>query len=184
MKNQQMESRLNDDIRLFISQCQTLCLATASEDGELCSSYAPFSYDDKGFYILVTDIAQHGKNLKNSESAAVLIVEDEVKSQQIFARVRVTYSVKVSAVVPNSSEWRQAINDLSFRHGEMIKSLSELSDFTLYSLKPTSGRFVKGFAKAYELSGEGLFKNKIEHLKDGHVRRDSHSSSSINNHVA
>jgi hypothetical protein len=46
-----------------------------------------------------------------------------------------------------------------------------MSDFKLFKLNPTSGRFVKGFAKAYSLAGNSLAGEEVSHMTDGHKKR-------------
>ena len=46
--------------------------------------------------------------------------------------------------------------------GELMQTLRMLTDFQLIRLKPNSGLFVKGFGKAYEISGEKM--DQLSHV--------------------
>jgi putative heme iron utilization protein len=61
---------------------------------------------------------------------------------------------------------------LAERLGERPRNLSRLADFRLFRLKPQSGRYVKGFGKAYTLEGGTLATATINHLREGHRKRE------------
>ena len=70
-----------------------------------------------------------------------------------------------------SDDWATGIDCLAGRFGKRIHDLSSLSDFKLFKLSPTEGRYVRGFAKAYQLTGAGFFGEELVHLRDGHGHR-------------
>ncbi|THF70014.1 MAG: heme utilization protein HutZ, partial [Methylophaga nitratireducenticrescens] len=39
-------------------------------------------------------------------------------------------------------------------------------------LKPKGGRYVKGFGKAYQIDGGTLAGENLQHLRDGHTKRE------------
>jgi putative heme iron utilization protein len=51
-------------------------------------------------------------------------------------------------------EFSEFIGKLKERHGNVIDTLSALSDFKLYELTPVSGRYVKGFGQAYKVDAQ------------------------------
>ena len=46
--------------------------------------------------------------------------------------------------------------------GQIMKILRTLPDFNLLCLKPFSGKFIKGFGMAYEISGQNM--DKLSHI--------------------
>jgi putative heme iron utilization protein len=46
--------------------------------------------------------------------------------------------------------------------GNFIDVIEPLQDFHLFQINPQSGRFIRGFGQAYELTGPGL--NEIKHI--------------------
>ncbi|QSR37037.1 heme utilization protein HutZ [Marinobacterium iners] len=72
-----------------------------------------------------------------------------------------------------SPAWEEGIKILSARLGSRIDNLSQLSDFKLFKLIPQSGRYVKGFGRAFTLEGAGTQGMGVSHLRDGHKRRES-----------
>lgn len=172
MKNKAMEARLNNEVMDFIESRRSLQLATLLEDGSPFASYAPFAVGDECLYVLLSEIAVHGHNLQRDSRASVLIVEDEDTAGELFARIRVNYSMKAELQAYGSPAWRIGIDCLVSRHGERSKNLSELQDFKLFRLVPQGGRYVKGFGKAYTLAGQTLSGQAVEHLREGHKPRD------------
>jgi len=166
-KQERVHNRIGPEIQEFKQQCKTLQMATLT-DGMPHVSYAPFTYNKDGFYILVSDIAQHGQNLKRSKNVSIMLIEDESNSKQLYARRRLTFDTTAKLIEKSSSVGQQAIADLSLRFGDIIDNLANLKDFNLYQLTPEKGRFVKGFGKAFDLSGADMI--DIVHLKEGHVK--------------
>lgn len=173
MKNTAMQDRLEDEIIEFVSSRKSLQLASITEEGEPFSSYAPFAIGQDCLYVLLSDIAVHAKNLKAHAKASVLIVEDEDTAGELFARIRVNYTMRVEHIGVDSEGWEEGISTLEARLGERSRNLSELSDFNLFKLVPKRGRYVKGFGKAYSFIGEALVGTAMDHMRDGHVKRAS-----------
>jgi putative heme iron utilization protein len=177
MKNKAMEARLTDELKNFITSRRTLFLSTIDDNNHPYASYAPYALGEDCIYVLLSDIALHGINLRNTPKAGVLIVEDETEAQTIFARIRVNYQV-TSTLIPFDAgeEYDKAINCLYQRQGKRIHHLSELSDFNLFKLTPIGGRYVKDFGRAYTIASNTLIGDSIDHLKDGHKPRTSKPS--------
>ena len=164
-------SALETEIADFIKSRRSLQLATLGEDGIPYASYAPFAFSDNGFYILISEIAVHAKNLQLNPSASAMIIEDEDSASELFARMRVSYQLEATLIEVDTPAWTKGVETLVERQGKLINHLSQHADFKLFELTPTKGRFVKGFGRAYALKGTGLLDNSIEHLRDGHVKR-------------
>lgn len=173
MKNTAMQTRLEDEIIDFISSRKTLNLASLNEDGTPYSSYAPFAIGDNCLFILISEIAIHGINLQKNRDISVLIVEDEQSAESIFARIRINYKMQAELLDYDSEQWHQGLEILQQRQGEMIKGLSQHSDFKLFKLIPVSGRYIKGFGKAYAFEGQSLNGLSMNHLRDGHIKRNN-----------
>ncbi len=172
MKNKAMEKRLSDELKTFLQSRQTLHLSTLDENGHPYASYAPYAIGDNCLYVLLSDIAVHGENLKNNDKAAVLIVEDESEAQTIFARIRVNYQVIAEYIPFDAGEiYNTGIAYLCNKQGERIHALRKMNDFNLFKLTPQGGRYVKDFGRAYSIAGCSLTGENIEHLRDGHRPR-------------
>lgn len=165
-KQQRLQGRLGPEIAEFRQQCQTLQLATVDEAGQPNVSYAPFVMHDKAYYILISQIARHARNLLAQPKVSLMLVEDEAQAKSIFARKRLTFDASVQMVARDTEQWQQVIVLLTERFGEIVTGLSNLEDFVLFQLTPQQGLFVKGFGQAFQVSGEDLV--DFVHLTEGH----------------
>ncbi|MEM6484796.1 MAG: pyridoxamine 5'-phosphate oxidase family protein [Pseudomonadota bacterium] len=177
-----LEEQLNIEISEFISNRHSLQLASVSSDGEPFASYAPFAADEDSFWVVLSDIAVHGKNFLGDDRGSVLIIEDESTADELFARRRVSYQVRADAPDVDSESWNRGVALLEARHGRMPRMLSELDDFRVFRLSPTSGRYVKGFGAAYSLSAGTLGRAQVEHLLDGHRSRQASPANETGEH--
>lgn len=173
MKNKAMELRLSDELENFLHSRMTLHLSSLDQEGHPYASYAPFAIGEDCLYVLLSDIAVHGINLRQNPKAAVLIVEDESEAQTIFARIRVNYQVMASHIPHDSgADYEAAVECLYQRQGERIHNLSKMTDFNVFKLTPLGGRYVKDFGRAYSIAGNSLVGENLEHLRDGHKPRE------------
>ncbi len=164
MKNKAMQSRLKAEVMEFIHCHKSLQLASNDADGAPHASYAPFAVGDNCLYVLLSELASHGVNLQRDARASVLIIEDEATAANMFARVRVNYSMRAEQVQRDSATWQAGIASLVDRFGEFPGQLTQLQDFSLFRLVPTGGRYIKGFGRAYKLPGNTLAGDDLQHL--------------------
>ncbi len=147
----------------------SLVLATVGNNGLPNVSYAPFVNDEYGnFYIYVSGLSEHTTKLLTNPLASILLIEDEVRAKQIFARKRITYQCRIDLVERNDEDYETVLNAMSARFGNVVNILRALPDFYLFRLSPVAGRFVTGFGKAYELSGENL--TQLVHIGVDQIR--------------
>ena len=165
-KNQRLRDKLLPEIESFKAERSTLQLATQDAAGLPNASYAPFALADDGFYILVSELARHGTNLKESSSVSVMLLEDESEAKTVFARKRLTFDAVAELVARDSELFTKGVAALSERFGEMIDNLSQLKDFNLFKLNPQQGLYVKGFGQAFCLTGSELL--DVNWKRDGH----------------
>ncbi|OOV87302.1 HugZ family protein [Oceanospirillum linum] len=170
-KQQKLAVKINRDVMDFIESRKSLFLSSIQPDGKPYASYAPFAIGDECLYVLLSEIALHAINLQHNPEASVLIAQDEDSAKELFARIRVNYSVNAELLETDSAAWSEGVDILEARLGERIRNLSQLSDFRLFRLKPQGGRFVKGFGAAYTLVGNSLAGEDVNHLREGHKKR-------------
>ncbi|MEM0953759.1 MAG: pyridoxamine 5'-phosphate oxidase family protein [Pseudomonadota bacterium] len=168
-----METRLNQEVIDFISSRRSLQIASLGEDGIPFASYAPFAIGDNCLYVILSDIAIHGINLSQHPDASVLIIEDEDTAGELYARLRVNYTVRAQQLEYDSQDWTTGMDALTGRFGDRPRHLGEHTDFRMFKLTPTRGRYVKGFGKAYTLAGETLAGEVVDHLREGHQSRSA-----------
>ena len=161
-----LQNRLGPEIQEFKAQVKTLMLATIDNDGMPNVSYAPFVIHNGEYKVFISTIARHARNLQENPKVSLMLIEDESKSRQIFARRRLSFDASVRVITREEAEWEESIQALKNRHGELMDELVKLKDFHLFSFKPTKGLFVKGFGQAFEVSDEDLV--SFVHLVEGH----------------
>lgn len=168
VKQERLQGRLGPEIQEFRQERRTLQLATVDADGRPNVSYAPFVQNQDGYFVLISEIARHARNLQVNPSVSIMMIEDEGGSKQLFARKRLTFDAVAKVVARDSEQWNQVIAQLQERFGEIIDGLSQLQDFVLFNFKPEHGLFVKGFGQAYQVSGDDLV--DFVHLQEGHKK--------------
>ncbi|PQJ64148.1 heme utilization protein HutZ [Vibrio chagasii] len=168
VKQERLQGRLGPEIKEFRQERRTLQLATVDEEGRPNVSYAPFVQNQEGYFVLISDIARHARNLKANPQVSLMMIEDEESSKQLYARKRLTFDAQASVVERETELWTQVIGQMQERFGEIIDGLSQLQDFSLFKLKAENGLFVKGFGQAYQVSGDDLV--DFVHLQEGHKK--------------
>ena len=140
------------EVESFLETFQTLVMASITPEGEPHASTAPYVRMESDFYILISTVAQHGRNLLVNPNVSLLFVEDESQCIQPFARKRVTIEANATEIMREDDFFERVIVLLKDRFdSELITSLSQMGDFHLFKLSPKSGSVVMGFGKAYRL---------------------------------
>lgn len=152
-------------IQELINSTKTLILATLDADNRPTASYAPYVYWGKSFYILVSFMAKHTRNLRDRKKVSLMLIEDESATRQIYARDRITIDSEAELVATNTTEYTEVLTALQQRHGKIVEVLSNLEDFVLFRLKPQQGNYVNGFGSAYFVDAD---LQVIEHRKGAH----------------
>ncbi|OIN28986.1 heme utilization protein HutZ [Vibrio barjaei] len=166
VKQERLQGRLGPEIKEFRQERKTIQLATVDEEGRPNVSYAPYVQNQDGYFVLISQIARHARNLEKNPNVSLMMIEDESDSKQLFARKRLTFDAVASIVERDTEQWQAVIAQMQDRFGEIIDGLSQLQDFILFNLKAEQGLFVKGFGQAYQVSGDDLV--DFVHLQEGH----------------
>lgn len=141
----------------LINSVRTVVLGTVSAEGIPNVNYAPFVIDEaKNIYIFVSKLSVHTSNLQANNRASVMLIEDENKTKQIFARRRLTYSCSASYVEKNSKEWENIANRFDQKFGNIIYIFRNLPSFNIIKFTPYEGLFVMDFGAAYQIYDRDL----------------------------
>ncbi|WP_174525200.1 pyridoxamine 5'-phosphate oxidase family protein, partial [Chryseobacterium cucumeris] len=92
-------------VKELIESTKSVILATVDAEGNPNSSYAPFVQVENTFYILVSFMAKHTKNLSEGRKTSVMFIEDESATKQIYARERLTLEASTSQIERDSETW-------------------------------------------------------------------------------
>ena len=137
----------------LLDEYRTGSLATVSVSGLPQASYVPVARDGQRFLIFVSELSEHTANLRETGHASLMLIEDEGRSDQLFARNRVTFSGPVHAITRPGADWDAAALVYGARFGKLFNMLSGLKDFHMFSLVPEDVRLVVGFGAAYQVTG-------------------------------
>ena len=156
----------------LLSNMKSIMLSTVDKDNLPNASYAPSVIDDDGnFFIYISKLSKHTRNLLQKNEVSIMIIEDESHSDNLFARKRFTIKAESINIERDSDEWIEKIDLMENKFGESISYLRNLTDFFMFKLTPASGLLVYGFARAFHFTGAKL--DEIVYLNDkGHTQKE------------
>ncbi|MGK0673311.1 MAG: pyridoxamine 5'-phosphate oxidase family protein [Halothiobacillaceae bacterium] len=141
------------ELAAFLASRRSLVLGTLGEDGHVELSVAPFVPFAQGFAVLLSELAPHTANVRRTGRAEVLLLEDEAKTHQPFARTRVSLTCQAGGLDREGMQGRAVFEAMEKSFGGIVPLLRGLPDFHLFLLTPSGGRFVAGFGRAFRLEG-------------------------------
>lgn len=142
----------------IIRNTRIASLATLRDDAPQVSMVAYVTNDDFSLYhIFVSRLAQHTVDMQKDKRVALLIAEpdDSREDPQTLARVSIRGTAEV---VQNGEPGYTPLRDQYLARFPQAEQLFQLADFNFWRIKPKGGRFVAGFAKAYNITPETLKK--------------------------
>ena len=141
----------------FIKDFQSVVLGTTDEKGLPFGSYAPFIHSEHKFYIFISNVAQHARNLQRTQKTSLLFVEDESKTEQIFARKRISLQCSSTMINREDVKFTKVMDVFKSKFSEeMVTMLMGMQDFNLYELSTDYGEATFGFGEAYNIGGEQM----------------------------
>jgi len=144
-------------MKTFISTIKTAVIGTLNKDNTPFSSYAPYIYDNNRFYIYISSIATHTKNIEANTNTSLFFVEDESVSENLFARKRISLQCTATKVERASERFEEVFSLYNDKFDtSMVGMLKNMTDFNLYELKVSSGEATFGFGDAYIIGGENM----------------------------
>ena len=150
----------------FISGFQSTVISTVDAEGNPFGSYAPFVVYQHDYYVFISDIARHARNLKAYPKASLFFIEDEAGCENIFARKRAVLQCESRIVPRETPGFDPVIQAFKTRFdSSLIDMLAQMQDFNLFRFTPVSGEAVFGFGQAYDVGGE--FMDRLLARKSG-----------------
>ncbi len=157
----------------FFKSRLSLMLSTSNSQGILETSVAPFVSDGEHLYLFISELALHTRNILQLISTqegvsppglvSCLLVADEVETEQMFARQRLTMQLDLAEIHRDTDKFESVMGLFESQFGDVITLLQSLPDFHLIQLRPLSGGYVKGFGQAFTF--EGYPCNKLSPVK-------------------
>lgn len=144
-------------MKKFIETIQTTILGTLDAKNHPFSSYAPYVYDTNRFYVYISDIATHAKNIQKNPKVSLFFIEDESKTSNMFARKRLSLQCESRKIERGSERFESVLGLFSDKFDvKMGETLKKMVDFNLYEFKTLYGEATFGFGKAYLIGGENM----------------------------
>lgn len=141
----------------FIAGFQSLTLATIDDKGFPFSSYAPFVAYNTRYYIFISDIARHARNLQARPRASLFFIEDEKRATNIFARKRAALRCESRKLAREEETFGEVMGHFKEKFdADLLEMLLSMKDFNLYELTPLDGEAVFGFGEAYDVGGKAM----------------------------
>jgi putative heme iron utilization protein len=132
----------------MVARINTVSLASLDASGDPCCSYAPYVYVDGRFYLFLSGLAAHCRNMLARPVCDIMLIEDESQTKNLFARRRAMIRCTVDIVSRDVAEFSLVAANFRTKFGPTIDMLVGLPDFTLFRLLPQSGMIVQGFGNA------------------------------------
>ena len=156
----------------FISAIKTAVIATLNKDNAPFSSYAPYIYDNNRFYIYISSIATHTKNIESNPKTSLFFIEDESVSDNLFARKRISLQCTSTKIARESARFEEVFSLYNEKFdASMVKMLKGMTDFNLYELEVLSGEATFGFGDAYLIGGENMNELVARNGGGGHTSK-------------
>ena len=158
----------------LLNSRQSLIISTLNANGVTETSVAATFFDGQAFYIFTSELSQHTKNLvsalranqKTNKDVIIsgLLLADEAETEQMFARERMSFQLKVSEVLRDdlnnmvqkesskdkeNSNHQTVLKGFKEHFGDVVVLLQSLPDFHLFKLSPRTGTYVVGFGQAF-----------------------------------
>ena len=140
-------------------------LATLTEDNIPEASYAPCVLYAGDYYFFLSQLASHTTNLLRNPEIGLMLIEDEVRTANPFARKRINLQGNARLVSRDSDLFDRVIDEFHARFGAVMKMIDPLPDFCLFRVNVRTGRFIRGFGQAYQLEGDKL--DRLTHVDPG-----------------
>ena len=157
MKNEIPLGELQKEAVAFRAGFDSVILATSTPDAVPDASYAPAVLDnEQRCHVLVSQLAQHTKNLLAHPIASLLWIEDAEKARNPFARRRLVLQCDALEIERDSVGWNSMIERMENAHGNTVPLLASLGDFVMFRFDALQGNYVRGFAEAYAVNGNEL----------------------------
>jgi hypothetical protein len=152
-----MERQVLEAIRDLMASHRVLGLAVVV-DGDPEASLLPYAVrpDYGAVYVQASGLARHSRGLQPGARVGVLIHEDDEPEVDPLQTKRMTVQATVT-VLDRESDAFAAARDLFVARFPGAEMTLSLGDFNLYELQFARGRYVAGFAQAFNL-GPDTFK--------------------------
>jgi len=145
-------------IRDLLTRRRVLALAVLV-DGEPEAGLLPFALrkDFGAVYVQASDLARHARGLRAATQVGILVHANDTPDEDPMQLARLTVQASIRVLERDSDEFASASQRFVERFPSAETTLS-LGDFNLYELTLGRGRYIEGFARAFNV-GADTFKD-------------------------
>jgi putative heme iron utilization protein len=159
-----MDEQSERTLARLIRETRLAALGTL-HDGEPNLAMVAYSFaeDFSAFYIHVSKLGKHTTDMEADPRVSLLIAEtdDRRADPQTLARLSLR---GIAEILPRSDPSYAQVKEIYLARFPEAEQLFSLGDFNIWKIKPKGGRFVAGFARAFNLVPEAL--TKVSGLKN------------------
>lgn len=155
-------ARLNGQRDHLLAQ-KTILISALDEDGMPEMGVTPMIVVDGVMFIYPSRLSGHVRALLARSQGQFMLIEDEAKSSNIWARNRLKFNAEIHEIARDDPSFNVLCDSFTAAHGPTMQLIRDFTDFHMLRLRPKDGVMVTGFAKAFALSGDDL--TITEHLK-------------------
>lgn len=168
-----------EEARTLVAQGGLGTLSTLSEDGDPWGSLVAYAeMPDGDPVLLVSTLAEHGRNLPRDGRASLVVAETTAPGTDPLDGGRVTLAGR--ALPPDGPEEAAVAREAFLRAVPMSKHYVDFGDFALYVLHVDRVRWVGGYGRMDSASAEGYHAaepdpvapgagHAVQHLNDDHA---------------
>lgn len=153
-----MDQQSEQTLARLIRSTHMAALGTL-HDGEPNLAMIPYAFakDFSTFYIHVSKLGRHTTDMENDPRVSLLITEtdDRRPVPQTLASVSIRGTAEI---LPRAAPDYAQVRNIYLECFPEAEQLFSLGDFNLWKITPKGGRYVAGFARAFNLVPESLVK--------------------------
>ncbi|GAB4399350.1 MAG: hypothetical protein OHK003_23420 [Anaerolineales bacterium] len=153
-----MDAQSEKVLAQVIRGARIASLGTLHDEAPQVSMVAFICDDDfSAFYIFVSRLAQHTVDMQKDNRVSLLICETDDGREDPQTLARVSIRGKAEMIQMGEPGFMRLKGQYIARFPESEK-LFNLSDFSFWRISPRGGRYVAGFAKAFNITADALHK--------------------------
>ena len=153
-----MDTQSEKVLAQVIREARIASLGTLHDEAPQVSMVAYiYAEDFSAFYIFVSRLAQHTVDMQKDNRVSLMICETDDARSDPQTLVRVSIRGKAEILQTGEPGYTPLKEHYIARFPESEK-LFNLSDFSFWRISPRGGRYVAGFAKAFNITADTLQK--------------------------
>lgn len=117
--------------------------------------------DGSAFYMLASRLAWHTQDILKDPHVGLMLTEPESPDRDPQTLARLSIAGEASVIATSDPTYTH-VRDLYLSVFPSSAQYLQLGDFEFYLIKPKSGRFVGGFARAFTVTQEDLKRASLQ----------------------